>query len=297
MELGSAQWGNPTAALGQRITQGAGLALSLNQAMQAKKQQDWENNYKGMAATAELMKATKNPEIQAYYFNNQFAPRWKKAFGTDLPPMSAENTKPGIDFIGGLQDIVKNGPSLGPVAMHQQAHFLAGQYAKGAYDDQELAKRKEEITAGLAPFDKGLEAFNKKQEEKDKASAEMTPEKALARISDLERQNADIQKIDQQNVLMMQLMGDKGGDVSKFKVDAAALAARKAAVANEMIQLNTHLPKEQQRIVISSADLPAIQGKLAARGIKNPDEFIAANYIVRPASVGPQQAPEVPPAQ
>jgi hypothetical protein len=302
MDLGSANWGNPAAALGQGVDQGASMALTLNNAIQQKRQMEWEKDYHMMEAGFKFAEAKGvSPESSAKVLNESVAPLWNKYNPNHPFPALTPQT------VDGFLPIVSNGINLYTKASKGEMPYSSAlaelQQQMSLYNTKTAAakdvsdKQKAAFDEVTAPLKAGADMETKAKEEKLKASGEMTPEKALARISDLERQNADIQKIDQQNVLMMQLMGDKGGDVSKFKVDAAALAARKAAVANEMIQLNTHLPKEQQRIVVSSADLPAIQGKLAARGVKNPDEFIAANYIVRPSSVGPQQAPEVPPQQ
>lgn len=306
MDLGSSQWANPTASLGQGITQGAGLALSLNQAMQQKKQAEWERDFHSMEVGFKFAE-NKNvsPESSARVLNG-LKPIWDKwnpkAPFPEITPSNVEDFKPIIsNGIGLYKDAAtgKGGQNF-TSALAELQQQMAGFNTRTAAQKDVTDKQKAAFDEVLAPLKAGADAEAKAKEAKAKAAEEFTPEKALARMSDLTRQDADLQKIDQQNALMISLMppNQRAEAANKFKVDAAALAVRRAGVANEMIQLNTHLPKETQRIVIDSAQVDAIKNKLATRGIQDDkaDEFIAANYLVRPSGVGPQQGPQVPPA-
>lgn len=304
MDLGSSQWANPTASFGQGVTQGAGLALSLNQAVQQKKQAEWERDFHSMEVGFKFAE-NKNvsPESSARVLNG-LKPIWDKwnpkAPFPEITPANVEDFKPIIsNGINLYKDAAtgKGGQNF-TSALAELQQQMAGFNTRTAAQKDVTDKQKAAFDEVLAPLKAGADAETKAKEAKAKAAEEFTPEKALARMSDLTRQDADLQKLDQQNALMMSLMGEKGQDVSKFKVDAAALATRRASVTNEMIQLNTHLPKETQRIVIDSAQVDAIKNKLATRGVQGDkaDEFIAANYLVRPSGTGPQQGPQAPPA-
>lgn len=279
---------SPLGGLAEGIQGGVNMGLQIDQAQQARKAQDWENDYRMMSTGLTLAKTKgMSPESQAKILNQSVAPVWKKWTGQDFPQIDANNVDAFAPVVNNIHDLgtqAAAGKIPWQAAFAEANNQVANFHVKNQLDTEQMSNQQKAEEAAMAPIKGGYES-EKKVREKDAK----TPDEVMKEMFDVNKSVVGMQQLDQQTANMIQMNPEAAKGLIGSRLTPAQLAQVKGVAAARMQTLNALLPADrrlqeitpqQAEILINGGKVTMPDGSVHVVTPHSQEEVFRKNFVV-----------------
>lgn len=258
-----ADFTHPLASFAQGAMSGAQMGLQIDQAQRARKQQEWDNDFRMMSAALNMagLKGIA-PQTQAKILNESVAPVWKKWTGQDFPMVDPANPENNKDINGLVKDLGALGKQGAEGKAPWPEIFRLGHDRVAAYHAQlqnaaEVGEReKAAIDSAMAPIKAGMEGATRAQDRAGKDAK--TPEEIMKEMFDINTKVTGMQQLDQQTANLMKIAPEAASQLVGSRLTPEQLGQVKGMGAARMRELNNMLPENRRLREISPKTFKAL---------------------------------------
>lgn len=188
-------------AAAEGLTRGASIALSVDQVRRQRAQQQWENDYRTLAAGIQLA-STKgmSKESSAKILNGTVKPIWEKMNpGSEFPTLTPQTVDNFMPVVQNLNKLATEANKTGKwdVAFTEANNQVANYMAQTAAMEDVSAKEKAGLEAAMAPLKAGMESQQKAKEAAAKGNEPLGNAEILKQMTEVQAKIATLDRPDQ----------------------------------------------------------------------------------------------------